>query len=61
MGLRCYCSPCTEGKDFNNTCLAPENSMCFASIRRIFENGERIHELVYGCLPGFEGGTTMQV
>ncbi|XP_060599365.1 bone morphogenetic protein receptor type-1B-like [Ruditapes philippinarum] len=34
--------------------------MCFASIQAIFENGERIHELAYGCLPSFEGGTTMQ-
>ncbi|KAH3734740.1 hypothetical protein DPMN_041185 [Dreissena polymorpha] len=59
MGLRCYCSPCHE-KDFNNTCLAPPNSMCFAVIRMVNENGERIHELAYGCLPGFEGGTTMQ-
>ncbi|WAQ95834.1 BMR1B-like protein [Mya arenaria] len=60
LGLRCFCSPCAEGRDIDNTCLAPNNSMCFASIRRVFENGERIHELVYGCLPGFEGGTTMQ-
>ena len=60
-GLRCFCSPCHEGIDVNETCLAPPNSMCFASIKAIFENGERIHELVYGCLPSFEGGTTMQV
>ncbi|KAL4240968.1 Bone morphogenetic protein receptor type-1A [Mactra antiquata] len=59
-GLRCYCSPCLEGLDINGTCFAPENSMCYASIQAIFENGERIHELAYGCLPSFEGGTKMQ-
>ncbi|XP_053382017.1 bone morphogenetic protein receptor type-1B-like [Mercenaria mercenaria] len=59
-GLRCFCSPCHGSLDFNETCLAQPNSMCFASIRAIFENGERIHELAYGCLPNFEGGTTMQ-
>lgn len=60
-GLRCYCSPCHEDLDVNETCLAPPNSMCFATIKAIVENGQRIHELAYGCLPGFEGGTTMQV
>ena len=64
LSLRCYCNPCIEsiGKEIiNETCPALPNSKCFASITESFKNGQRYHEMAYGCLPGFEGGTTMQV
>ncbi|KAL3876036.1 hypothetical protein ACJMK2_033923 [Sinanodonta woodiana] len=58
MGLQCYCDPCHESH-INNTCIAKPNSKCYAAVEVLREDGEDVLSYSYGCLPNFEGATTM--